>query len=209
MFIRFSDFFPKCTAICYEISRNLVLKLVTEFTSPRMIYPSRKVTSHSLLRTFSKPLNGSRKAAIHNKGWPRKDFTKQNVSERVDQSSLAMAVFTMELFSNPTTQLLPGNPFSSSPNFLRVWLNLEGQWEFAISERNYPSRNQEFTKRKLIFVDTKTSKLSDLYKRKPLFTYPLRIMLKHDCSHSRDTQSQQKFYHSQVVLKKATKKNNF
>ena len=45
-----------------------------------------------------------------------------------------MDSFTMELVSNPSRELFPENTLSSLINFLPEQLNLEGQWEVAISE---------------------------------------------------------------------------
>ena len=45
-----------------------------------------------------------------------------------------MESFTIELVSNASGELFPDNTLSSCTNFLPEQLNLEGQWEVAISE---------------------------------------------------------------------------
>ena len=45
-----------------------------------------------------------------------------------------MESFAIELVSNASAQLVPDNLLSSFTNFLPEPLNLEGQWEIAISE---------------------------------------------------------------------------
>ena len=51
--------------------------------------------------------------------------------------------------------------------FLPELLNLEGQWEVAISERSYPSMYQNVTERKFVFFDKKISKWSKFYYLEP------------------------------------------
>ena len=45
-----------------------------------------------------------------------------------------MESFRRELVSNASAQLLPDNTLSSFANFLPEQLQLEGQWEVAVSE---------------------------------------------------------------------------
>ena len=45
-----------------------------------------------------------------------------------------MDSFTKELVANASGELFPDNTLSSFKNFLPEQLNLEGQWEVAISE---------------------------------------------------------------------------
>ena len=56
-----------------------------------------------------------------------------------------MEWFTIELFSNASAQLFPDKTLSYFTNFLQEQLNLEGQWEVAISEVSYPSMFQKVT----------------------------------------------------------------
>ena len=54
-----------------------------------------------------------------------------------------MDSFTKELVSNVPWKLFPNNTLSSPTNFLPEQVNLEGQWEVAISEISYPSMYQK------------------------------------------------------------------
>ena len=56
-----------------------------------------------------------------------------------------MDSFTIELVSNASGKLFPNNTLSSLTNFLPEQVNLEGQWEVAISEISNPSRCQNVT----------------------------------------------------------------
>ena len=46
-------------------------------------------------------------------------------------------------------------------------MNLEGQWEVAISELSYPSMYQNLTEGKFMFFDKKLSKSSEFYYLEP------------------------------------------
>ena len=61
-----------------------------------------------------------------------------------------MESFTIELVSNASAQLFPDNTLSSFTNFLTEQLNLDGQWEVAISETSYPSMYQNVTEGKFM-----------------------------------------------------------
>ena len=50
-----------------------------------------------------------------------------------------MESFTIELVSNASAHLLPDNTLSSFTNFFPEQLNLDGEWEVAITERSHPS----------------------------------------------------------------------
>ena len=78
-----------------------------------------------------------------------------------------MESFTIELVSNASAQLFPDNTLSSSTNFLPEQLNLDGQWEVAISEKSYPSMYQNVTAGKFIVFDKKLSKSSEFYDLEP------------------------------------------
>ena len=56
-----------------------------------------------------------------------------------------MDSFTIELVFNASGELFPDNTLSSLTNFLPEQVNLEGQWEVAISEISYPSMYQNIT----------------------------------------------------------------
>ena len=74
-----------------------------------------------------------------------------------------MESFTKELVSNESAQLFPDNTLSSFANFLPEQLNLQGQWDVAISERSYPSMYQNVTEGKIMLFDKKFSKSSEFY----------------------------------------------
>ena len=74
-----------------------------------------------------------------------------------------MESFTIELVSNASGELFPDNTLSSFTNFLPEQLNLEGQWEVAISEISYPSMYQNITEGKIKFFDEKLSKSTSTY----------------------------------------------
>ena len=78
-----------------------------------------------------------------------------------------MESFTIELVSNASAQIFPDNTLSSFSNFLPEQLNLEGQWEVAISEISYPSMYQNVTEGKFMFFDKKLSKSSECYYLEP------------------------------------------
>ena len=56
-----------------------------------------------------------------------------------------MESFTIELVSSASAQLFPDNTLSSFINFLPEQLNLDGQWEVAISETKHPTH--QYTKK--------------------------------------------------------------
>ena len=66
-----------------------------------------------------------------------------------------MDPFTVELVSNTSGELFPDNTLSSFTNFLPEQVNLEGQWEVAISEISYPSMFQNLTEGCFNFFDEK------------------------------------------------------
>ena len=79
-----------------------------------------------------------------------------------------MESFTKELVSNATGELFPDITLSSFTNFLPEELNLEGQWEVAISEISYPSMYQNKTEGKFKFFDEKLSKSTSTYNLEPV-----------------------------------------
>ena len=78
-----------------------------------------------------------------------------------------MESFTIELVSNASAQLFPDNTQSFFANFLPEQLNLDGQWEVAISETSYPSMYQNVTEGKFMFFDKELSKSSGFYYLEP------------------------------------------
>ena len=78
-----------------------------------------------------------------------------------------MDSFTIELVSNASGELFPDNTLSSFTNFLPEQVNLEGQWEVAISEISYPSMYQNITEGSFKFFDQKFSKSTSTYNQEP------------------------------------------
>ena len=78
-----------------------------------------------------------------------------------------MDSFTIELVSNASGELFPDNTLSSFTNFLPEQVNMEGQWEVAISEISCPSMYQNITKEKFNFFDEKFSKSTSTYNLEP------------------------------------------
>ena len=78
-----------------------------------------------------------------------------------------MESFTKELVSNASAQLFPDKTLSSFRNFLQEQLNLEGQWEVAISKISYPSMYQNIAEVKFMFFDNKHWESSEFYYREP------------------------------------------
>ena len=74
-----------------------------------------------------------------------------------------MDSFTIELVTNASGELFPDNTLSSFTNFLPEEVNLEGQWEVAISEIFYPSMYQNITEGYFKFFDEKLSKSTSTY----------------------------------------------
>ena len=69
------------------------------------------------------------------------------------------------MFSNASAQLFPDNTLRSFTIFLPEQLNLECQWEVAISEISYPSIYQN--EGNFLFFDKQLSKLSEFYDLEP------------------------------------------
>ena len=83
-----------------------------------------------------------------------------------------MESFIMELVSNTSVEMFPKNTLSSFTNFLPEQLNLEGQWEVAVSEIVYPSMYQNITEGKFKSFDENFSKSTWTYNLEPvLYTF--------------------------------------
>ena len=78
-----------------------------------------------------------------------------------------MDSFTTELVSNASGELFPDNTLSSFKNLLPEQVNLEGQWEVAISEISYPSMYQNITEGYFKFFNEKLSKSTSTYNLEP------------------------------------------
>ena len=77
-----------------------------------------------------------------------------------------MDLITKELVSNASGKLSPKITLRSFTYFLPQQVNLEGQWEVAISEISYPSMYQNITEVKFKFFDEKLSKCTSTYNLK-------------------------------------------
>ena len=63
--------------------------------------------------------------------------------------------------------MFPDNTLSSLTNFLPEQVNLEGQWEVAISEISYPSMYQNMTEGYFKYFEEKFSKSTSTYNLEP------------------------------------------
>ena len=70
-----------------------------------------------------------------------------------------MDSLTIELVSNASGEMFPNSTLSSSTNFSPEQVNLEGQWEVAISEISYPSMYQNITEGNSSFLARKFQNL--------------------------------------------------
>ena len=107
-----------------------------------------------------------------------------------------MESFTIDLVSDASAQLFQDNTLSSFTNFLPEQLNLEGQWEVAISEISYPSKNQTVAEGKSMFFDKKLSKSSEFYYLEPGL-YPSIT----DIVEAMNTLNQERHNHSEICIK--------
>ena len=78
-----------------------------------------------------------------------------------------MDSFTIELVSNASGELFRDNTLSSFTNFLPEQVNLEGQWEVAISEISYISICQTIAEGYFKFFDDKLSNSTSTYNLEP------------------------------------------
>ena len=101
-----------------------------------------------------------------------------------------MGSFTIELVSNASGELFPDNTLSSFTNFLPEQVNLEGQWEFAISEMSYPSMCQNITEAYSKFFDKKLKIYVNLQSRTWAIHFDHRHCGSHENSHPREKQPQ-------------------
>ena len=78
-----------------------------------------------------------------------------------------MDSFTKKLLSNASGKLFTDNTLSFFTNFLPEQVNLEGQWEVAISEIPYPSMYENIKEGYFKFFDKKLSKSTSTYNLEP------------------------------------------
>ena len=89
-----------------------------------------------------------------------------------------MESYTIELASNSSAQLLPNKILSCFTNFLPEQLNLEDQWEVAISEISHPSMYRDFTEGLFKFLTRNFQTRSYSIIWNLFFTLLLRILSK-------------------------------
>ena len=92
---------------------------------------------------------------------------KVNFMRRGWSKSFNNGIVYIQFVSNASAQLFPDNTLSSLTNVLPKQLNLEGQWEVAISETSYTSMYQNVTEGKFMFFDNNFSKSSEFYYLEP------------------------------------------
>ena len=78
-----------------------------------------------------------------------------------------MDSFSIELVFNASSELFPNNTPSSFTKFLPEQVNLDGQWEVAISEISYQSMYQSATDGNFLFYDEKLSKATEAFYLEP------------------------------------------
>ena len=78
-----------------------------------------------------------------------------------------MDSLTIELVSNASLQVFPNDTLSSFTSFLPEQLNLNGQWEVAISKISYLSMYQNVTDGNFMFYNEKLSKTREAYYNQP------------------------------------------
>ena len=109
-----------------------------------------------------------------------------------------MDSFTIELVSNASGELFPDNTISSFTNFLPEQVNLERQWEVAISEISYPSMYQNITEGKFKFFDKEIFKIYvNLQYRTWSIHFHDRHCGGHEYAYSREKRPQRNLHNSQ------------
>ena len=78
-----------------------------------------------------------------------------------------MDSFRVQLVANASSQLFPNNTLSSFTKFLPEQVNLDGQWEVALSEISNPSMYQNVTEGNFMFYDEKLFKTTEAYYLEP------------------------------------------
>ena len=80
-----------------------------------------------------------------------------------------MGSLTVELASNASIDCYPNNTLSSLANFQPEQINLDGEWEIAITELSNPSLYQNITEGKFFYLDEATpdTKPSNYYTLDP------------------------------------------
>ena len=87
-----------------------------------------------------------------------------------------MDFFTIELVPNESSQLFPNITLSAFTKFFPEQLNLDGQWDVAISEISLSLMYEIVTEGKFIFND-KVSKTNDAYYLEPGLFSPITDLM--------------------------------
>ena len=95
------------------------------------------------------------------------DIIVVNFIKRVDRSPLTMEQLTEDLFCNISAQPFLDKTLSSFTKFWPEQLNLESEWEFAISKKCYPSICQNVTEENFMFFDKIYQRTSKCYYLEP------------------------------------------
>ena len=98
-----------------------------------------------------------------------------------------MESFTIELVSIASGELFPDNTLSFFTNFLPEQVNLEGQWEVAISEISLPSMYQNITVGKFKFLTRNIQSLCQPTVSNLVYTLPSHCG-GHEYAYSREKQ---------------------
>ena len=166
--VKNSDFLSSLYSKTLREFRNPKFKVGDSVRISKYDLPFRKGFKPQLTpEVFEIVAISSRKPPTYTLKDEQDEITRGKFYQTVDQSHLTRESFTIELFSNASGQLFPDNTLSSFTNFLPEQLNLEGQWERAISEKSYPSMYQKVTEGKFLFFDKKLSNLTEFYYLEP------------------------------------------
>ena len=115
-----------------------------------------------------------------------------------------MQSLTVELVCDATAQLFSDNTLGFFTKFMPEQLNLNGQWEIAISQILYPSRYQKVTEGKLRFFWWKTFKVVQILLSGDRFLpFHFGHCWSHEQSHLWKKQPQRKLDHIQSVSRNA------
>ena len=116
-----------------------------------------------------------------------------------------MVYFTIELVSSASSELFPDNTLSSFTNFLPELVNLDDQWEVAVSEISYSSMYQNVTEGKFLFYEENVSKTKDFYYLEPGQYPPISDFVEAMNSLIQNKQSQKHLHQSDIVAKNRKK----
>ena len=115
-----------------------------------------------------------------------------------------MDSFTIELVPKASGEFFPNKTLSSFANFLPEQVNVEGQWEVAISETSNPSKYQKITGGGIKIFWRKTFKIYvNLQYRTCFIHFHHRPCGSHEHPNLREKQPQRNLHNSQGVSQNA------